>query len=284
MFESISRGWALTKTSFKVLKLDKEILALPIISGLLLILVAVVFFVPIATIQLALGGTANGPAASVWVLIFLFYVAAYFVILWFNAATIEMATIRFNGGDPVLKDGLRKAWSKSGRILQWAIVAATVGLLLKILDNMARQSRNDATRIIGEIAVSLAGAAWNIATFFVMPILIYQDLGPFQAIKTSVGTWKRTWGEGFTATFSTGIIFFLLWLPAILVVFFALSVGGVGGIVLFAVAVVYSVLIWAAQTAVDGIIVAALYKYAVDGHLPEAFGNVQMPAPRPTYG
>ncbi len=271
MFQSLSRGWALTKTSFNVLKLDKEILALPLISGLLLLVVTASFITPLAL----LGFEPDAP--TTWLIVFAFYVVTYFVILWFNAAVIEMATIRFNGGDPVLMDGLRKAASKSGRILQWAVVAATVGLILKLLDQMARQSENAATRILGQIGVMIAGAAWNIATFFVMPVLIYQDIGPFQAIRTSVGTWKRTWGEGAAAIFSTGIIFFVLGLIGLIPLLIGVSSLGSGSVVLgvafVSVAVVYWVLLWAANTALDGIIVAALYKYAVDGRLPEAFAN-----------
>src|SRR5687768_12165562 len=118
MFASISRGWALTKTSFRVLKLDKEILLLPVLSALTMLAVIVVGIV-------ALSGVSLAPDGS-WVTLlalFGFYVVGYFVVLFFNAAVIECAMIRFNGGDPVVRDGLRKAWSRKGRILQWAVVA-----------------------------------------------------------------------------------------------------------------------------------------------------------------
>jgi len=281
MFGSISRGWALTKTSFKVLKVDKEILALPLISSVFLVAVAAVFFVPLGlwVSRVGLDQVGQGP---LFLAIFVFYVAAYFIIIFFNAATIEMATIRFNGGAPVLMDGIRKSSSKWVRILQWAVVAATVGLILKILDNAARQSRDNVTRIVGEIAVSIAGAAWNIATFFVVPVLVYQDLGPFQAIRTSVGTWRRTWGEGATAVFTTGIIFFLLALVGLVPLWIGFAAGGALLIAMIALVLVYWILLWAVQTAVDGIVVAALYKYAVDGRLPEVFQDTPLPGVTPT--
>jgi hypothetical protein len=277
VFERISRGWALTRMSFRVLSLDKSMLALPLTSGVLLALVAVTFFVPMAVLRLDFQNPVS------WVALFSFYVVTYYVILWFNAAVIEMATIRFNGGDPTLKDGLRKAWERKGRIFQWALVAATVGLILKALEGMAQQNNNPTTRMLGQIGVWIAGAAWHIAAFFVMPILIYRDVGPFQALKESVGTWKSTWGEAFTAIFTTGVIFLLLGFLGIVPIALAAMTGS-GAMVIGAVtvAVAYWVLLWAANTAVDGIIVAALFKYSVDGELPEAFRDAPVPAtPQP---
>jgi hypothetical protein len=283
MFESLSRGWSLTKTSFKVLKLDKEILTLPILSGVIFVLLTVSFVVPF---ERFFGFERLTPAAML--AIFGFYVLLYFVAIFFNAAVIECAMIRFNGGDPVVRDGLRKAWQHKGRILQWAIVAATVGLILKILENMARNAENELTRILGQIAVGMVGAAWNIATYFVVPALIYQDIGPFDALRASVGTWRRAWGEGFTATFTTGMIFFLLGLVGLLPLFIGVSLIGTSvalGFGLIAVALLYWVLLAAVNSAVDGIVTAAIYKYAVDGRLPEAFADAPVPSNRgrPAY-
>lgn len=272
MFAGLSRGWALTKTSFQVLKLDKEILALPILSAVLMVVATLAFIVP-------LGAAYVADASGLLVLlgVFALYVVWYFIGLYFTAATVEMATIRFNGGDPVLKDGLRKAWHKKGRIFQWSLVAATVGLILNVLDSLARQNDSPMMRILGQIAVAVAGAAWNIATFFVVPILIYQDMGPFDALKTSVGTWRRAFGEGAGALFSTGIVFFVLGLLAIVPFFLGASIGGVVGIVLIGVAVLYLIALAVVNSAVRGIVTAAVYKYAVDGRMPEAFEGTGVP-------
>lgn len=272
MFAGLSRGWTLTKTSFQVLKLDKEILALPILSAVLMVVATLAFLVP-------LGAAYVADASGLLVLlgVFALYVVWYFIGLYFTAATVEMATIRFNGGDPVLKDGLRKAWHKKGRIFQWSLVAATVGLILNILDSLARQNDSPMMRILGQIAVAVAGAAWNIATFFVVPILIYQDMGPFDALKTSVGTWRRAFGEGAGALFSTGIVFFLLGLLAIVPFFLGASIGGVAGLVLIGVAVLYLIALAVVNSAVRGIVTAAVYKYAVDGRMPEAFEGTGVP-------
>lgn len=261
MFNALSRGWTLTKTSFKVLRLDKEMLALPLIAAVLMVL---------AVIGLGAGGFGisffDSSGISTYVTLFVIYVAVYFIAIYFNAAIIEMATIRFNGGDPVLKDGLRKAWSKKDRIFQWALVAATVGLIFRLLRDQARDN------FLARILLSFLEFGWNVATFFVVPIAIYQDLGPIDAIKSSMNTMKRTWGESLTGMATTGILFFvlgLLGLPILFIAFLSTSPAVfVGALVLV---VLYWVTLAAVNSAVDGILVAALYKYSVEGQLPTAF-------------
>lgn len=265
MFAALSRGWSLTKTSFKVLSLDKEILALPLLAGVLQI---------IAVVGLGFGAfglglfPSEGIGAGGLVALFVIYVAVYAIVIFFNAAVIEMATIRFNGGDPVLKDGLRKAWSRRTRILQWALIAATVGIIFRILRDQAKDN------FIARILISFLEFGWNVATFFVVPIAIYQDLGPMDAIKGSMGTMKRTWGESLTGVATTGIVFFVLGLLGLI----PLLIGFLSGsmvvfVVMISIAVLYWIGLAAVNSAVDGILVAALYKYAVEGSLPKAFAQ-----------
>ena len=263
MFESITRGWSLQKASFKVLKMDKEILALPLLAGVMTIAAVLALgfglFLPL---YLADGGFFTLLA------VFVIYVAVYAVSIFFNAAVIEMATIRFNGGDPVIKDGLSKAWSRIGRILQWAVVAATVGLIFRILRDQAKDN------ILARILVNFLEFGWGVAVFFVVPIAIFQDVGPLGAIKGSMGLMKRTWGESLAGVATTTIIFFLAGLLGLIPLLFAFLLAPVSRVLasLFvAVAVVYWIILAAVNSAVDGILVAGLYKYAQEGTMPAVF-------------
>ena len=256
MFQSLSRGWTMTKASFKVLSLDKEILVLPLMAGVLMIAAVV----GVGYGAFGLGLVTGGPGALLT--LFLIYLVAYTIIIFFNAATIEMATIRFNGGDPVLKDGLKKASSKFNRIVQWALLAATVGLILTLL----RQAARDRDSFLGQLLVGLIEGAWNIMTFFAVPLSIYQDLGPIDAVKASFSRVKRTFGESVSGMATTGIIFFLLGIPGALLIYF-----GAGNLVLMAIGVVWVVTVAALNMAISAILVAALYKYSTDGNMPEAY-------------
>lgn len=258
MFQSLSRGWAMTKTSFKVLKLDKEILALPLMSAVLMVL---------AVIGLGFGAFGIGADGGLlfYLALFAIYVVVYAIAIFFNAAVIEMATIRFNGGDPVIKDGLKKSWSKLGRIVQWAFVAATVGLIFRILRDQAKDN------FLAQLLLGLMEGAWNIVTYFAVPIAVYRDVGPMDAIKGSTGLVKRTFGESLTGMVTTGLLFFVLGLLGLIPFFIGMMMGNVFGFILMALAVVYWIALAATNVAIDGILVAALYKYANEGTLPQAF-------------
>lgn len=258
MFESLSRGWAMTKTSFSVLKLDKEILALPLMAAVLMV---------VAVVGIGFGafGIMTEGSPAVYLALFAIYVVVYSIAIFFNVAVIEMATIRFNGGDPVLKDGLRKAWSKVGRIVQWALVAATVGLIFRILRDQARDN------FIARLLLSFMEGAWNLVTFFAVPIAVYRDVGPIDAIKGSTGLVKRTFGESIAGIVSTGLVFFVLGLLGLIPIFIGFLLGGGFMIAMIVLAVVYWIALGAVNTAIDGILVAALYKYANEGVMPKAF-------------
>ncbi|HVM45261.1 MAG TPA: DUF6159 family protein [Candidatus Thermoplasmatota archaeon] len=248
----------MTKTSFKVLKLDKEILALPLMSAVLMV---------IAVVGLGFGAFGIGADGGLlfYAALFAIYVVVYAIAIFFNAAVIEMATIRFNGGDPVLKDGLKKSWSKLGRIIQWAFVAATVGLIFRILRDQAKNN------FLAHLVLGLMEGAWNIVTYFAVPVAIYRDVGPLDAIKGSTGLVKRTFGESLTGIIATGLVFFLLGLAGAGVAFVLFLAVPQLALVWIALAVVYWVALAATNVAIDGILVAALYKYANEGVLPQAF-------------
>jgi hypothetical protein len=270
MFDRISRSWTLVKASAAVLRSDKELLLFPVISAFATLLVAATFMVPVFGLRLFEGGEI-GPLGAV--VGFLFYLCQYFVIFFFNTALVGAAMIRLEGGDPTVSDGLRIARSKIGVILGYAAIAATVGLILKALEERAGA--------IGKIVVGLVGVAWTLATFLVVPVLVARDVGPMDAVKESVDLLKRTWGENVAGNVGIGLAFGLLTVLVVLAVValvvgaafvggakLAILVGIVGALAIAFVAVL--------QAALSGIYSAALYRYAVDGQAPAGFGTGQL--------
>ena len=135
MFDRMRRGWNLAKQSAEVLKLDKELLLFPILSGAACVIVMASFAIPIIYSGM-LDGVADeantGSQALLAVLSFLFYFVSYFVIIFFNSALVACAIIRLKGGDPTVRDGFGAAMDRLPQIAGWALVAATVGMILKI--------------------------------------------------------------------------------------------------------------------------------------------------------
>jgi hypothetical protein len=254
----------LTKASAAVLRSDKELLLFPVISSIAALLVAATFLIPIIGLRLFEGGHM-GPIG--FVVGFLFYVCQYFVIFYFNVALVGAAMIRLEGGDPTVADGLRIAKSKVGVILGYAAIAATVGIILKAIQERAG--------FLGKIVVGLLGAAWTVATFLVVPVLVAQDVGPVDALKESVSLLKKTWGENIIGTGGIGlafgfIVFAVLLVGAILAVASS-AISPYLAITMGVITVLAVLLLSVIQAALAGIYSAALYRYAVDGQAPAGF-------------
>src|SRR5262249_35476691 len=128
------------------------------------------------------GQIPNDPVA--YVILFAFYAVNYFVIVFFNSALVACAIIRFKGGEPTVSDGLRAASNRLPQILAWALVSATVGIVLRTLESRSEK--------LGQIAAALVGAAWSIATYFVVPVLVVERVGPVEAVQRSFAVLRKT--------------------------------------------------------------------------------------------
>ena len=274
MFATIGRSWRLFKICLHVLSVDKELIFFPIFSTIGVILVTLTFF----GVTFGIGSfdrLETGAFTAVdLVAVFGFYVFSYFVIIFFNAALVFAAHERLEGGDPNIRSGLAGASSRIITIFFWAVIAATVGLILQILSSQARE-RGGIIGIIGQIVVAIIGAAWSLITFFVVPLIVIEHRGLFDSFKTSLSMLRRTWVEQVVGNFGLGLIQFGATLVAILVAVvlgFALSLLGTAGIVLAVViGIVLVVGVSLVFATLSGIYKAALYNYAADGQVPELF-------------
>ncbi len=273
----IGTGWQLAKTSLRVLRRDKELLLFPLISGLALIAILAAF---VGGMFLTFGFQATFGGAWTWLFavgMIVYYVLAFFVAFFFNAAIIGAATIRLNGGNPTLGDGLRVARQNVGRIFLWAVFAATVALILRAIQ--------ERLGFVGKIIIGLVGIAWSLATYFVVPVLVYEKLGPWAAVKRSAHLFRTTWGETLVGGFSIGGIFLLLGLAGLLAPILGYLLGGLLGLVVgVVVLVVYWIALGLVASAASSILVAALYRYATTGKVAEDFqGLPAFAAPRQAY-
>ena len=274
MFEKVSTGWQLARQSYQVLKLDKELLLFPLMSGIACLLVMASFAIPLWASGYA-DTVMNEEAISQshqilgYVLLFAFYVVNYFVVIFFNAALIACAIIRFKGGNPNLRDGFSAASARLPQILGWAVVAATVGLILRIIESRSEK--------VGQFVAGLLGMAWSAVTYFVVPVIVVEQVGPVTAAQRSLSILKKTWGEALTANFGIGLIVLLATLLAMIPLIAgaaAISAGMVAlGIVGVVCGVILVLLVSLVSSALNAIIVGALYLYAAEGTVPGQFDD-----------
>lgn len=268
-----SRSWALAKASMAVLRSDKELLVFPLVSTAVTVIVAATFILPMFGLGMFRELEAEGGAmpAMFYPWLFCFYLVQYFVIFFFNTALVGAAMIRLDGGDPTVSDGLRIARGKWATILGYAAIAATVGMLLRALEQRAG--------IVGRIVIGLIGVAWTVATYLTVPVLVARDVGPIEAVKESASLLKATWGENIIGNGGIGLVFgianvMLVLACGALVVFLAVQELVVLATVVAALAVLAVMLMALVQAALSGIYSAALYRYAVQGEAATGFDGV----------
>ena len=270
--DRFSRSWELVKQSFAILKSDKELALLPVASAICCVLVsAMVIFgswMPVWTemrAAQAAGVQWRPEFATIWLGLFLFYLVNYFVIVFFNVALMSAATELLAGRPATLRGGLTVAWERKGKILQWALLAATVGMILKMIE--------ERVGLLGRIIVRFVGVAWALASYFVAPVLAFENLGPMDALKRSAKLFRETWGEAVISRVSVSFFFGMLMVPGFVLWYFVVKSGsGAAEIALATLAVgVYAIALSVTSAALQGIFTAALYQYAATKTVPPGF-------------
>ena len=256
-----SRSWSLAKASWGVLRQDKELALLPLISFLAWIAVAATFLFPIALVANDAAEQDSWTSNPVtWVLAFAFYVAASYVMIFFNAAIVCGADERMRGGDPTLGSAIKGAADRAMVLLPWAIVSATVSLVLRAIEQRAG--------IVGRIVAGLIGLAWSLVTFLVIPVLVVEGISVGQAIKRSTSLFKGVWGEQVVTNGGISLISFAAIIVGAIVTIPFFALGGVFALLGIAALVAWVGLVLCASAALSGVFQLALYRYAVDGRVP----------------
>jgi hypothetical protein len=271
MFHRIATGWELSKQSFRVLGSDKELVLFPLFSGVACLLVLASFAVPLWSTPwfrevIETKQATHDPFA--YLILFAFYVINYFVIVFFNAALVSCALKRMAGENPTVTYGLQQAASRLPQIAAWAVVSATVGVVLKMIESKSEW--------IGKLVASLVGAGWAIATYFVVPVLVVEQVGPLEALKRSTSLMRRTWGETLAGKMGVGLVVLAAMLPGFAAIALGMVAAGASGQPILAGVGVALGVVWIlgvslVSAAVQSILLTALYLYAAEGTTPPQF-------------
>jgi len=270
----ISNSVALLKTSWGVLRSDKELALIPVLSALCSAVVMVLMGLgawatvnktPVKTTSLFDGtpvsSTQYQQTPMTYLVIVLGYLVVSIVVTFFTASLMAGAHERLSGGNPSLGSAFGKASSRFVPLLGWAVIQATVGLVLR--------SISERGGIVGQLLASALNFAWNVVSWLAVPFIVVDGLGPVDALKHSAEVLRKTWGENLAANIGFGIINLLVMLAALLVggVFIAVGLWMVG-IALAVLMITVSAVIISALT---GIYRTALFMYASTQYVPTGF-------------
>jgi hypothetical protein len=251
------RGFDITRDSLRVFTREPTLVLLPALS---LLAVGSAFAV-LAAVLFQQGLVESLLTNNLYQYGVLFCVIAISssVATFFNAAVVHCAAQLFDGNRTSVREGLAAAWRARRQIALWALVAATLGTLLYILD--------EKFGAVGSLTRAVFDLAWALLTFFIVPVIVLGERRSLRhQLRRSGSLFRDTWGESVSATLGVSFVFLLVALPGVAlgaVGYFVLDgvlaagalVGG-GGIVVAAIV--------GSQTA-SAIVRTALYRYATTG-------------------
>jgi len=267
---AFQRSWEMTKLSFDVMKNDKELLLFPILGGFfsLLFLIAMVFpFVINGFIPETFAG------GLFWLLVFLLYFGLAFIATFFNVCTVYTIKSRFDGKNATFWESIRFTLSRLHLVIAWAIVSAIVGLILRILENIAERI-GFVGEIIMKIVIGILGLAWSLLSAFVIPGMIYKNVGPITALKDSVQTFKKTWGESLIRTYGLGLAQLILLVAGVVLTIILVVISAAVPVlpyIFVVLGVLYVIAIITFFSVANSVFNTALYVYATTGKAPKGY-------------
>ncbi len=285
-FDTVGRGWKLSKLSFSVVKADPELLLYTFLSAMMVFVTIAAAAYPGYEAEIKEGshwamtdpvanpetGEEERQATSSYMAwIFLTYMVGSIIVVFWNSAIIVSAHERLTGGDPTIMTGIKAAFSRIHIIILWGIIAGTVGLLLRIArDAISNEKAPAALKILASIMLWIVEVAWWIYTFFIIPMIVLEKKGIREGLRDGRSLFGKTWGENITSGLGIGLITLFGIIVSLLIGYLVFMISPIAGIII-AVALIGILILWANTAEV--VVVAALYEYAKTGKMPNLNGN-----------
>jgi hypothetical protein len=267
----IRQGWELTKKSWGLLREHRELFRFPVYGFLAIAVCLLLTVLPGIYLIDSQDEIPGGALVVIGV-----YVSAV-VGLLFSVGLAATADAIFHGRHATVADGMQVARKRFGKILGWAAVSTTVGVISAVLEST------------GEIGAQIVGrilnGAWSLITFLAVPVIAIEGTGPFETLRRSASLFRTRWAGQITGNLAIGGIVFLIgMLPALLIggagVWILVQESGGGERAAGAVLVAVGVLLFAASAlimrALNGVFGVALYRYAAEGETTANFTAAEL--------
>ena len=155
----IKSSWLVTKSSWDVMMLDKELIVIPILAFLIISIVSFLAMV-LAPIELDwFTGTEESNQLIQTLVILTFAIVVSSIWSIFAGALIQGALERFKGNDPTIKGCIFASLKRSGSLVQFSVFSVVLGYIISTVASKI-------PFIGGAVLQWLASSAWSVASFF----------------------------------------------------------------------------------------------------------------------
>ncbi len=263
-----SRGLRLVGIGFTMARDEPGLMMVPVLAFLIqLVILGIGTLVLLPTLRSmhANEGQRVHLTAGQWGVLALVGVLVMFVSVVSHATIIARVMARFHGQSVTNVQAARAALTKTPQLLAWAFINYVVISILRGIGNRG---------ILGAVVGVLLRAGWMLASFFVVPVILFEDKGAVAAIKRSVELCRARWGENIVGNGALGLIAFAaILLDVAVAVVLGLVFAPLGAVVgVIGLAAILLVL-----TVATAAFNAALYWYAVTDQSPGQYsvGDLQ---------
>ena len=261
--DRVGQGWELARVSLRVVRRRLRIILFPVMGMLALVVLLGTF---VGGTVVLLGVTLEElPAvfAAAIVLDLGLNILLYFLLVLVNAAIAVFALELFDGQTPRVFESVRRTLHGGRALFMWALIAAMVSTAIHVVQILVPALN---------IAAAVAGFLWTFFVPLVAPIVLFEGLGPFRAMRRSTAIRRGTWVEGVSGLVSVYVMFILLGLLAVVPPLVGYLVGGTIGLAIGLIpSVLYLVPLFFAGTTTKSVLVAVVYRYGTTGEVPAEF-------------
>ena len=202
------KGRTVFKAALKHTMANKKIFTVPLLSSAISLGIVILFISPIFN-AISGGFDASYFLNGLGLFLFLFVVALLILTTVSEATVLIMANQILAGEVASISAALATALKHLPKLLVFALWNLTVGSLIRVFQNSFVGS------FIADLFAFIGGLAWTAATYFTLPGVLFENLGPVEATKRGVQALKDKWGDAVGPAVVVSFVVFLCYFAGI---------------------------------------------------------------------
>lgn len=257
----LKRSWAVFFSCLRLFSLNKRLIFFPLFSILVEIFLFMLVFGAMLVIHFhahlsQLWHLEESPPIR-WIYIIyllIYYCLFHFVSLLINCGLLNYQWHRFQGKPISIMYALGLSIRHSILIVEWMLVFSCINIFMAIFEKPGNW--------LGKLSVQYFGLSCWLSVSLIFPMIIFENLRPLSALRSSAHLIKKTWGERISRRIGFSFIYFLFLLPLIYPIYcFFISSSENIRFILAGIIIIYLVVITILHSVTGAIFQLVLYGY-----------------------